>query len=269
MSHAAAARFDLHGRVALVTGGATGLGRAMAVGLAEHGADIALIDLDADGMAQTQSAVEALGRRGCAIIADVSDAEQVTAAFEGFDTFSERLDILVNNAGIGPKARPQELTLTQWHRVMDVNVTGYFLCAQQAGQRMIRAQSGSIVNISSIAGSLAQGRGSFVYSVSKSAVNQFTRELAVEWARHGIRVNAIQPCQIRTPGLEAYMRAPNVAGIVQRWLDGIPLNRLGVPDDLVGPVVFLVSDAAAMVTGHLLPVDGGNLALDASGTHTW
>jgi NAD(P)-dependent dehydrogenase (short-subunit alcohol dehydrogenase family) len=262
--------FDLTDRVAFVTGAARGLGQAMAVGLAAWGADVAIADLDVLRLEDTQASIEALGRRAWPLAMDVCDAAAVSAAFERLDKLSPRLDILINNAGISTKARPEDLSLQEWQRTLDTNVTGYFLCAQQAARRMIAAGSGgAIVNISSIAGTLAQGRGSLAYSVSKGAVNQLTRELAIEWARHRIRVNAIQPCQIRTPLLLELMANPNVANLTQRWLEGIPLGRLGEPDDLVGPVVFLVSDAAAMVTGHLLPVDGGNLALDASGSPVW
>ncbi len=184
-----------------------------------------------------------------------------------------RVDILVNDAFL-PVTRsvPEDFPLEAWQQSIDVNLTGYFLCAREAGRRMIRqGWGGSIVNISSIAGSTGMGRGNFVYSVTKHGVNGLTRELAVEWARHGIRVNAIQPCQFLTPALKVFIEsAPDPQAVTERFLRGIPLDRMGDPErDIVGPVVFLASDAASMVTGTMLPVDGGNLAFNAGGSKTW
>jgi len=134
-----------------------------------------------------------------------------------------------------------------------------------------RGRGGCIVNVSSIAGSSALGRGNFVYSVAKGGINQFTRELAVEWSPHGIRVNAIQPCQILTPALRRILADPRLdpETIKDRFLRGIPLGRLGEPDDVAKAAVFLASDAAAFITGVMLPVDGGNLALNAGGDRVW
>jgi NAD(P)-dependent dehydrogenase (short-subunit alcohol dehydrogenase family) len=153
-----------------------------------------------------------------------------------------------------------------------VNVTGCFLCAQAAGRRMIaRGEGGAIINMSSIAGSSALGRGNFAYSVSKGAVNQFTRELAIEWAPYRIRVNAIQPCQVLTPALQSLIDDPQFDSdsLVATFLRGIPLGRLAQPEDIAAAALFLASDAASMITGALLPVDGGNLAMNAGGTVQW
>ncbi len=262
--------FDLTGRVAVVTGAASGLGQAMAVGLAQHGADIVAADLNDGGLAQTVERVTALGRQGLAVHCDISRPDDVAGLFERVDAVFGRVDILVNDPFTSARAKPEDLTLDDWNRVLAVNLTGYFLCTQAAGRRMIvRGRGGSIINMSSIGGSSALGRGNFVYSVSKGAINQFTRELAVEWAKHGIRVNAIQPCQMLTPAVRTWLDHPQTdPELVKRLLQGIPMNRLGEPADVIGPVVFLASDAAAMVTGTLLPVDGGNLALNAGGSHT-
>ena len=152
-----------------------------------------------------------------------------------------------------------------------MSLTGYFLCAQQAIRRMLAQGGGSIVNIGSIAGVSALGRGNFPYSVAKAGVGQMTRELAVEYAGQGIRVNAILPAQVLTPSFrQGLLDNPQFSEkLRQRLLTGIPLNRLLEPEDFVGPAVFLCSDAAAVVTGVLLPVDGGNLALNAGGSHIW
>ena len=263
--------FDLSGRVAVVTGAAAGIGRGIALGLARHGADVAACDVDEEGLAATIADVTALGRRGLSVRCDVGRPEEIDRLFDEVDRVFDRLDILVNNVGHGARAKPEELALAAWEFVLTTGVTASFLCARAAGVRMIaRGHSGSIINISSIAGATALGRGNLAHSVNKGAVNQFTKELAVEWAKHGIRVNALLPCQVLTEGFQAWLDSPGFdPALMDRFLVGIPMNRLASPEDVVGPAVFLASDAAAMVTGTLLPVDGGNLALNAGGSHTW
>jgi NAD(P)-dependent dehydrogenase (short-subunit alcohol dehydrogenase family) len=265
--------FNLSGRVAVVTGAASGLGQAMAQGFAQYGADIVGADINDAGLAQTVEQITAVGRQGLAVHCDVTQPEDVRHLFEELDRNFGRVDILVNDAFTAARSKPEELSLEAWDRVMRVNITGYFLCAQEAGRRMInQGWGGSIINISSIGGVLALGRGNFVYSISKGAVNQLTRELAVEWGQHRIRVNAIVPCQFRTPPVQAMFADPrfDADALLKRFLVGIPLGRIGEPgEDIVGPAVFLASDASAMVTGALLPVDGGNLAMNAGGSTTW
>ncbi len=263
--------FDLTGRVAVVTGAGSGLGRALATGLAQAGVRVAVSDINEATAAETASMIRSNGGEAIAARCDTRQPDEIAALFALTDAAFGRLDILINNAGIGSHAHPEDLSLEEWHNVLSVNLTGYFLCAQQAGRRMLPKKKGAIVNIGSIGGVSALGRGNFVYGISKAAVHHFTRELAVEWARHNIRVNAIAPCQIRTPALQALIDDPQFDSetLLKRFLMGIPLNRLGEPEDLVGPTIFLVSDAAAMVTGTTLGVDGGNLALNGGGTHLW
>jgi len=259
--------FDLTDRVAVVTGAGGGLGTAICAGLAAHGADVALLDVNHETLLEAVAGVEGSERRALALETDASDEAAVEEAFAQIDTSFGRVDILVNLAFTPTFGAPHELSLDDWETAWRVNVTTYFLAARQAARRMIsQGSGGAIVNMSSIAGTSAVGRGSFPYSVSKGGIVMMTKEMAIEWARYGIRVNAIQPCQFLTPGLKAAIAARGRDSLMEKFLSGIPLNRLGEPHEMVGPVLFLVSDASAMVTGVLLPVDGGNLALNAGGT---
>lgn len=266
--------FDLTGKLAVVTGGSAngGVGHALCVGFAAHGADIVVADIDEPGAQQTADEVRTLGRQSLALRCDVSSPHDVEQLFNAVDQQFGRLDILANVPYVLPsRVRPHELALVDWDRTLAVNLTGYFLCSQQALRRMLPHQSGCILNISSIAGASALGRGNFPYSISKAGVNQMTKELAVEYAGMGIRVNAILPASILTPGLKKELLADPRFGerLHARLMAGLPMGRMLDPEDLIGAAVFLCSDAAASVTGVLLPVDCGNLALNAGGSHTW
>ncbi|MBV9545724.1 MAG: SDR family oxidoreductase [Chloroflexi bacterium] len=268
MTGSTADLFRLDGRVALITGAAGAFGRAIALGFASVGARLFLTDLNAAGLDETATLVRNAGAP-CAVRAgDSGSSSDVQAVFESLDREYGQVDILINNAGGNPmQGRPEEFPLEIWEQVLRTNLTGYFLFARAAGARMIaRARGGAIVNVSSIASASSLGRGNLAYGASKSGVNQLTRELAVEWAHHSVRVNAIQPCQFLNAGWRAMVADPNRAGLVKRVLSGIPIGRMGEPEEIVGPVLFLASDAASMVTGVLLPVDGGNLALNPTGT---
>jgi NAD(P)-dependent dehydrogenase (short-subunit alcohol dehydrogenase family) len=265
---------DLTGRVALVTGGGAngGNGHAAAIALAEAGADVLVSDVDAAGAEETAGEIRALGRRAHACRCDNGNPDDITVMFGELDRVFDQIDILVNNVGIGHRSHPEDLTIDDWRKVERVNLDGTFWCSREAGVRMIRrGKGGSIINISSIAGSSALGRGNFVYSVTKGGINQFTRELAVEWAPHKIRVNAIQPAQIMTAALKAIFANPNLNAqkTRDRMLAGIPLDRFGEPEDVGRAVAFLASDGASFITGHLLAVDGGSLALNAGGSKVW
>ncbi len=265
--------FRLDGRVAVVTGAASGLGHSIAAGLASFGAIVVGGDINEAGLEATVQRVRAHGGTAVGLHCDVADEVSVEAMFARVDSEFGRVDILINDAFTPPiRVVPETFGLDDWERSLRVNLTGYFLCARAAGRRMIeQGQGGSVVNISSIAGSSGMGRGNFVYSVAKHGVIGLTRELAVEWARHGIRVNAVQPSQFLTPALKAWIDGQSdPEAFTKHLLRGVPLDRLGDPDlDMVGPVVFLASDAAAMVTGVVLPVDGGNLAFNAGGSKLW
>ena len=266
--------FDLTGRTAVVTGGGAngGNGHAIAIAFAKHGANVFIGDIDEAGASETAKQIAALGRKSGSRACDNGEPDDIAALFAAVDAEIGTVDILVNNVGVGYRSRPERLSLADWQRVCHVNLDGMFLCSQEAGRRMIASgKGGSIINISSIAGSSALGRGNFVYSVTKGGVNQFTRELAIEWAPHGIRVNAIQPAQIMTPAMERMFADPQLdpASLMTRLLRGIPRNRLGVPEDVAKAAVFLASDAADFISGHMLPVDGGNLAMNAGGDKLW
>jgi NAD(P)-dependent dehydrogenase (short-subunit alcohol dehydrogenase family) len=251
--------FDLAGRVALVTGAARGLGRAIALGLARHGADVAAADRDAGGAAETADAVRVLGRQAGSFDCDVSREDQVRRLVADVLARFGRIDVLVNNAGITKRIALFDWQEADWEEVIRVNQVGTFLVAREVGRHMAAQKRGSIVNVSALGGGVVGlGRGNAVYCSTKGAVVALTRELAAEWAQHGVRVNAIAPGWFRTEMNAPLLKNP---GLVTRILDRVPLGRLGEPEDVVGPVVFLASDAAAMITGHVLPIDGGVAAV--------
>jgi NAD(P)-dependent dehydrogenase (short-subunit alcohol dehydrogenase family) len=259
---------DLTGRHAVVTGGAGGVGRATARTLSGLGARISLLDLYLPGTQAAAQEIRAGGGTAEAIRCDVADPDDIASAF-GQVASAGPADILVNNAGVNLRGASMEVSYADWMRTLAINVTGYFLCARHFAGQLAPGGTGSaaIVNISSIGGSTSLGRGNFSYGVSKGGVEQMTRELAVAWAARGIRVNAIAPCQITTDGLRALSQQPSAEGrLLDTFLRGIPLGRLAEPSDVAAAVAFLVSNAAAMITGVVLPVDGGNLALNAGGT---
>lgn len=244
-------RFRLGGRVAAVTGGAGGIGLASATALAEAGARIVL--LDRDGAAAERAAAEIGGARAVAL--DVTDESAVAEVFAGLPDVA----ILVNAAGIALRHAALEHPLADWDRVVAVNMTGTFLCARAAGRAMIaRGQGGSIVNIASIMGLSGGGiYPNISYQTTKGAIINMTRALAVEWAKEGIRVNAVAPTYVRTSFIAALLAQPEIVAKIQ---SATPLGRLAEVEDVAAAVAFLASDASGMITGHSLPVDGGFLA---------
>ncbi len=257
-------RFSLRGRVAVVTGAAQGLGQATALAVAEAGADLMLVDRNLKGAMETAEQLRAFGRRVSVASTDVSNPDAINQLFQRVDSDFGRIDFLGNIAGDGHLAKPEELTIEDLHRVLQNLVVGRFAMCQQAGRRMLSQGRGSIMNIGSLASSSALGRGHIAYSMAMGAVIQMTRELSTEWSHRGVRVNCVTPAQVVNPSLEARM-AENPQ-LESRFLHGIPTGRLGQPKDIMGLAVLLASDASEWITGAIIPMDGGNMAMNAGGT---
>jgi len=249
---------SLEGRVAVVTGGAKGIGKATVEALAHCGATVVLLDRDG---AALEAATAVLTSRGVSCMAecvDITQEEAVDSAFEKIMQRYGRVDILVNNAGIALRHATVDLTAAQWQAVVDVNLTAVFLCSRSAARLMIKAGRGAIVNVSSIMGLSGGGLyPNISYQSTKGALVNLTRALAVEWAVNGIRVNAVAPTWVNTDLTRGLISNPE---ILKRMLDMTPLRKLAEPSDVADAIVFLASDRAAMITGHTLPVDGGFLA---------
>jgi NAD(P)-dependent dehydrogenase (short-subunit alcohol dehydrogenase family) len=247
--------FDLTGRKAVVTGAGQGLGRAMALALAQAGADVAAVDVRTDTADLAAAEMRELGSDSFAVTADISSPEQVRrVADEVLGRFGT-VHILVNNAGISRHLPSAQMPLDDWNVVMDVNMTGVWLCCQAFAPVMIAQQHGRIINISSMSGLIVnRDVPQAPYYASKAGVNMLTKALAAEWAPHNVTVNAIAPGYMRTPLNEKPLSDPVRTA---QWTDTIPMHRIGEPADLAGSVVFLASDASSYVTGHVLVVDGG------------
>ena len=249
------AALPLGGQVAAVTGGAGGIGRACARALTEAGAVVVVLDRDADAAGRVAAG---LGEGAEAVGVDVTDPASVEAAFARIAAAHGRLDILVNNAGIAIRKPTLDIAVDDWQRVIDVNLTGCFLCAQAAGRLMVAQKGGAIVNIASIMGLSGGGLyPNLSYQTSKGGLVNMTRALAVEWARHGIRVNAVAPTWVDTELIAPLKGDPAFVTAVERMT---PMARLAQPSEVADAVVFLAGPGASMITGHTLPVDGGFLA---------
>jgi NAD(P)-dependent dehydrogenase (short-subunit alcohol dehydrogenase family) len=246
-------RFDLGGRVALVTGASRGLGRAISLALANAGADVALGLHDVSGSSPAGE-IEAMGRRALPVQMNMLDLGQIGAAVDEVVRRFGRLDILINNAGVAPGDLAEEVTEANFDLTMGINVKGVFFASQAAGRVMIDQGFGRIVSLSSQAGFVALPTES-VYCVSKAAVAHLTKCLAVEWGRHGITVNAVAPTFIRTPGTAAALADPAFEAETLERIAG--LHRIGEPMEVAGAIVFLASPAASLITGHTLLIDGG------------
>jgi NAD(P)-dependent dehydrogenase (short-subunit alcohol dehydrogenase family) len=261
--------FDLTGKVVVITGAAGGIGMAICRQLGSSGATIVMSDIDEVGLDRSKKELESKGITCKTYKSNTSVESDVIDLFKFVSKEFGAPDILVNNAAQGIHTPPQDTSLDEWNRVLGTSLTGYFLNAREFSKLVLAAKKpAAIVNISSIAGSSAIGRGNFAYSTAKGGVNQFTKELAIEWAKSGIRVNAIQPCSVNTPGWRKWVETEGekAKALTTLLVRGIPMGRVAEPEDIANAVHFLVSDGAAMITGVILPVDGGNLSYNAGGT---
>lgn len=251
-------RFDLAGDVALVTGAARGLGRAISLALAHAGADVGLGLRDVETGGDLTKEIEAIGRRALPLQMDMTQRDQISRAIKDTAQHFGRLDLLVNNAGLAPENLAENVTEEDFDLTLRVNLKGTFFASQAAGRVMIRQHRGCIINMSSQAGFVALPTES-IYCMTKAGIAHLTKCLAVEWGKYNIRVNAVAPTFIHTPGTESALANPAFrSNVIERIA---ALHRIGQPSDVTGAVVFLASPAAALITGHTLLIDGGWTAL--------
>ncbi|TYS91594.1 SDR family oxidoreductase [Rossellomorea aquimaris] len=251
--------FDLSGKVALVTGGGRGLGKQIATGFAEAGANVVVCSRNVEACEDVKKELEEIGVQSLALKCDVTNPEDVQHVVDEAKKVFGRIDILVNNSGASWGAPAEEMPLDAWHKVINVNVNGTFIMSQAVGKLMIEQQGGKIINIASVAG--LQGTDprymdAIGYSTSKAAVINFTKDLAVKWGSRGIHVNAIAPGFFPTKMSKGILSHAGEA-----ILNGTPLNRFGTEDDLKGAALFLAARASNFVTGSVLVVDGGSSAM--------
>jgi NAD(P)-dependent dehydrogenase (short-subunit alcohol dehydrogenase family) len=248
-----ASLFDLTGKVALVTGASKGLGSAIAVGLAKAGARLALCARSENGLAGTRAAVEAAGGEARTFEMDVLSRASVRDAVAAAVAAFGRIDILVNNAGVNVRKPALELDEEEWDRVVDTNLKGYFLVAQAVGAHMVARRAGKVINVSSIFGAVGMSN-QLAYAASKGGVGQLTKVMAIEWAPHGVTVNAVGPTYFETPLVAALRNDPERFRFIN---ERTPMGRWGQPEELVGTIVYLAAPASDFVTGQTVYVDGG------------
>jgi NAD(P)-dependent dehydrogenase (short-subunit alcohol dehydrogenase family) len=249
-------RFSLQGKVSIMTGGARGLGKAMAESLAQAGSDIVIVDLDLEAARQTASTLSTEGVRTLALRVDVTNPTDVDQMVDEIVRQFGRIDVLFNNAGIAQWVNAEEMSLKDWNRMMSVNLDSVFIVSQAVGKIMIKQKGGSIINTSSMSGIIVNTPQSHAaYNVSKAGVIMLTKSLAFEWAKHNIRVNTIAPGYMETEMIEQF-RAQHQDKI-DLWTSLTPMKRMGKPHELGGLAVYLASDASTYVTGAVCLIDGG------------
>jgi NAD(P)-dependent dehydrogenase (short-subunit alcohol dehydrogenase family) len=245
--------FSLEGKTALVTGAGRGIGRAIAIGFAEAGADIALVSRTQSDLEEVAEEIKGFGRTAYIFEADVTNKNHIESIFSKLDSERIKLDVLINNAGMNIRSKALDVTDEEWDTIMNTNLRSAFWFSQKAGERMKENGGGKIVTISSVAGQVALRTG-VVYASTKAAIIQMTKNLALEWGQYGINVNSIGPWYFKTPLTEKLLADQDYLNDI---LAVTPQKRVGELPDLVGPAVFLASDAANYVNGQTLFVDGG------------
>ena len=245
--------FDLKNKIALITGAARGLGRACALALAHAGADIALGLRDVNSAEALEKEIRSMGRNVIRLQMDVSSLQQINKAVEHVVEVFGKIDILVNNVGVAPDNPAEKVTEEDFDHTINLNLKGTFFTTQAVGKQMIKQSFGRIINMSSQAGFIALEDES-IYCMTKAGINHLTKSLASEWAKYNINVNAVAPTFIETPGTEPWLKD---ADFRQSVLNKIPLGRIGKPMEVAGAVVFLASDAASLITGDIMLIDGG------------
>lgn len=250
--------FDLSEKVAIVTGGGRGLGRTMALALADAGAYIIIIDILISQAKEVVKEILQKGKRSLVVKADVTNRREVQKMVSQVMKHFRRIDILVNNAGINIIAPAESFGPKDWDKVLSINLKGVFLCAQAVGKVMIKQRKGKIINIASIAGMVGTPHHAVAYNSSKAGVINLTRALAIEWGKYNINVNAIAPGIIKTDLTKKRLENKEYYNY---WIDRTPLKRIGKPEDLIGAVIYLSSEASNWLTGQTIVIDGGYTAL--------
>ncbi|TBL75661.1 SDR family NAD(P)-dependent oxidoreductase [Paenibacillus thalictri] len=252
--------FRLNGQVSIVTGAAMGLGKAIARALAQAGSTVVIADVQLDVAQQTADELEKEGIKAIAVEVDVTNPEQIDRMVETVLNKFGKIDVLFNNAGISMHVKAEDMSNDDWMKIMNVNVNSVFLVSKAVGKVMIRQHKGSIINISSMSGIIANTpQHQAAYNTSKAAVIMLTKSLAAEWAQHGIRVNTIAPGYMKTELTRPYFEENG--GMVKQWIDLTPMKRPGQPEELAGIAVYLASEASSFATGGVFIIDGGYTVL--------
>jgi gluconate 5-dehydrogenase len=246
--------FDLSGKIALVVGGHGGIGKAIALGLADAGADVIVTSRNMEALKGVVEEIKAKGKKSMAVAVDIVNEKLVKDMVNKIMEAFGHIDILINAAGLAIRKPADTFPIDEWQQVMDINTRGTFLCCQAVGRLMLKQKSGRIINISSVRGRYGLPTNYAAYCASKGAVDTLTRTLACEWAKSNVLVNAVAPTIVETDLTKSALADPAYA---KQMKERIPMGKWAMPEDIVGPVVFFASEASSFVTGQILYIDGG------------